>query len=219
MAKPAELAAAFAICARSVKLDDLEIDILSRTVAVARNEDARQQPAMLSADRRRFMKAGELKGKAVVSMADGVQVGRVEDILFDTTALRVAALVLTTTGGRSILPFAAVRSLGADAVTVESATATQPAAAQGEAGNLLRALADLTGLKVVNGEGAYLGDVRDVTIEQATGALTELEAHHGGMLGMGGTTARVPASAIRGIGPELITVDMPAPTGDQATTS
>src|SRR4029450_4367846 len=62
--------------------------------------------------RRRFMKAGELKGKAVVSMADGVQVGRVEDILFDTPALRVAALVLTTTGGRSILPFAAVRSLG-----------------------------------------------------------------------------------------------------------
>jgi hypothetical protein len=50
MAKPAELAAPFAICARSVKLDDLEIDILSRTVAVARNEDARQQPAMLSAD-------------------------------------------------------------------------------------------------------------------------------------------------------------------------
>jgi sporulation protein YlmC with PRC-barrel domain len=131
------------------------------------------------------MKASELKGKAVVSMVDGVQIGRVEDVLFDTTALRVAALVLTTTGGRSILPFAAVRSLGADAVTVESATDTQPAAAQGEAGNLLRALGDLTGLKVVNGEGVTLGDIRDVTIEQANGALTELEAHSGGMLGMG----------------------------------
>ena len=65
------------------------------------------------------MKASALKGKAVVSMVDGVQIGRVEEVLFDTTALRVAALVLTTTGGRSTLPFAAVRSLGADAITVE----------------------------------------------------------------------------------------------------
>ena len=132
-------------------------------------------------------------------MADGVQIGRVEDVLFDTTALRVAALTLTTTGGRSVLPFAAVRSLGADAVTVESATATQAAADQTGAGNLLRSLADLIGLKVVNGEGAYLGDVRDVTIEQASGALTELEAHSGGMLGLGGTGVTIPASAIRGL--------------------
>ena len=96
------------------------------------------------------MKASALKGKAVVSMVDGIQIGRVEDVLFDTAALKVAALVLTTSGGRSILPFTAVRTLGADAVTVESATATQPAATQGDANNLLRALGDLTGLKVVN---------------------------------------------------------------------
>jgi sporulation protein YlmC with PRC-barrel domain len=56
------------------------------------------------------MTASELKNKAVVSMADGVQIGRVEDVLFDTAALGVAALVLTTTSGRSVLPFAAVRS-------------------------------------------------------------------------------------------------------------
>src|SRR5947209_18377056 len=93
-----------------------------------------------------LMKASELKNKAVVSMADGVQIGRVEDVLFDTAALRVAALALSTTGGRSVLPFAAVRSLGADVVTVESATATQAAADQAGAGNLLRTLADLIGL-------------------------------------------------------------------------
>src|ERR1700694_3404582 len=161
------------------------------------------------------MKASALKGKAVVSMADGVQIGRVEDVLFDTAALRVPALVLTTTGGRSVLPFSAVRSLGADAVTVESASATQATADQGGAGNVLRALGDLTGLKVVNGAGAYLGDVRGVMIEQASGALTELEAHSGGMLGLGGTGVTVPAAAIRGIGPELITVDMPVPSSEE----
>jgi sporulation protein YlmC with PRC-barrel domain len=166
------------------------------------------------------MKASSLKGKAVVSVADGVQIGRVEDVLFDTAALRVAALTLSTTGGQSVLPFAAVRSLGADAVTVETATATQAAVIQPGAGNpLLRALGDLTGLKVVNGEGVYLGDIRDVTIDRASGALTELEAHSGGVLGLGGTSVTVPASTIRGIGPELITVDMPPPVTDEGHTS
>jgi sporulation protein YlmC with PRC-barrel domain len=164
------------------------------------------------------MKASVLKNKAVVSMADGVQIGQVEDVLLDTAALRVAALVLTTTGGRSVLPFAAVRSLGADAVTVESATATQ-AADQAGASNLLRSLGDLIGLKVVNGEGAYLGDVRDVTIEKASGALTELEAHSGGMLGLGGSIVTIPASTIRGIGPEMVTVDTLPPSGDETRTS
>ena len=52
IAKPAELAVAFAIAHEHVKLDDLAIDILSGTVAAARNGDARRQAAMLSPDRR-----------------------------------------------------------------------------------------------------------------------------------------------------------------------
>jgi sporulation protein YlmC with PRC-barrel domain len=121
----------------------------------------------------------------------------------------VAALVLTTTGGRSVLPFASVHRIGANAVTVESATAAQAAGSQGGVGNVLRGLRDLIGLKVLSGEGTYLGDVRDVEIDPAGGALAELEAHRGGVLGLGGTSVIVPASAIRGIGPDLVTADMP----------
>ena len=156
------------------------------------------------------MKASALKSMAVVSMADGVRIGRVEDVLFDTVALRIAALTLTTTGGQSILPFSSVRSIGADAVTVESETAAQAAEAQGSGGNVLRGLDDLLGLKIVSGEGNHIGDVREVLVDQASGALTELEAHRGGMLGVGGTSVMIPTSAIRGIGPDLVTADMPA---------
>ncbi|MDQ6669985.1 MAG: PRC-barrel domain-containing protein [Chloroflexota bacterium] len=74
-------------------------------------------------------------------------------------------------------------------------------------------------MKIVNREGAYLGDVREVLIEQASGALTECEAHSGGMLGLGGTSVTVPTVAIRGIGPDLVTVDMPAPSGEEARPS
>jgi sporulation protein YlmC with PRC-barrel domain len=155
------------------------------------------------------MKASALKSMAVISMADGINIGRVEDVLFDTTNLRVAALALTTSGGQSVLPFSSVHRIGADAVTVETAGLAQPAVASAR-GTALRHLSDLIGLKVVNGEGTYLGDVREVLIDQVVGGITELEAHRGGMLGMGGTSVHVRAADIRGIGPDLVTATMPA---------
>jgi hypothetical protein len=45
------------------------------------------------------------------------------------------------------------------------------------------------------------------------------EEHSRGMLGLGGAGVTIPASAIRGIGPELVTADMPAPTGEETRTS
>ncbi|MDQ3809382.1 MAG: PRC-barrel domain-containing protein, partial [Chloroflexota bacterium] len=54
-----------------------------------------------------------------------------------------------------------------------------------------------------------LGDVREVLVDEARGAVTDIEAHQGGILGVGGTTVLIPVSAIRGIGPDLVTADMP----------
>jgi sporulation protein YlmC with PRC-barrel domain len=153
------------------------------------------------------MKASALKSMAVVSMADGLQIGRVEDVLFDTSNLRVAALALTTSGGQSVLPFSSVHRIGTDAVTVETTNAAQAAVATAP-GNALRHLSDMIGLKIVNGEGSYLGDVREVLIDEVVGGIVELEAHRGGMLGLGGTSVRVLASDIRGIGPDLVTANV-----------
>jgi sporulation protein YlmC with PRC-barrel domain len=162
------------------------------------------------------MKASALKDRAVVSLADGTRIGRVSDVLFDTAELRLAALALTTTGGQSILPFAAVRSLGTDAVTVES-TATMQGAAPA-AGNVLRGLGDLVGMKAVNSDGTLLGEVRELEIDQAGGKLVSLEVHHGGVLGLGGTTVTAPVATVRSIGPELVTLDLPATAAEGSTT-
>ena len=163
------------------------------------------------------MKASALKDRAVVSLADGRRIGRVSDVLFDTAELRLAALALTTAGGQSILPFAAVRSLGTDAVTVESAAAMQGAAPA--AGNVLRGLSDLVGMKAVNSDGTLLGEVRELEIDQAGGGLVSLELHRGGVLGLGGTTVTAPVASVRSIGPELVTLDLPAPTTKESTES
>jgi sporulation protein YlmC with PRC-barrel domain len=160
------------------------------------------------------MKASALKDMPVVSMADGTQVGTVADVLLDAASLRVVALLLSAHSGQSLLPFDAIRSIGADAVTIDGAAATRGltgrAAPEGTHG-----LSDVNGLSAVNGAGTLLGSVRELEIEPADGRLIELVVHRGGVLGLGGTSTSVPASAIRGIGAKLVTVDQPpvaAPT-------
>ena len=155
------------------------------------------------------MKASALKDMPVVSMADGTQVGTVADVLLDAASLHVVALLLSAQSGQALLPFGSIRSIGADAVTIDSAAVTQGltgrAAPEGTHG-----LGDLNGLSAVNGEGTLLGAVKEVEIEPAGGRLIELAVHRGGVLGLGGTSTSVLASTIRGIGAKLVTVDLPA---------
>lgn len=151
-----------------------------------------------------------LKGIPVVSVADGTKVGAVQDGLIETGSMRVVTLLLSGAGGAAVLPFASIRSIGQDAVTVDSAAATQGVTGHTTAG-AVRSLKNLTSLKVVNAAGAYLGDVQDVDFGEHDGQVRELVARRGGLLGVGATEVRVPIAAIRGIGPQLVTVDLPSP--------
>lgn len=155
------------------------------------------------------MKAQAIKEMPVVSMGDGTKVGNVQELLFDTAGLRLAALLLTAGGGKSLLPFEAVRSFGNDVITVENVAVTQGTEGNAAA-DAFRALKDLVGLRVINGEGTWLGDVRDFDLAIKDGAIELINVRKGGMLGLGGTTTNIAASAIRGIGPKVITVDTPA---------
>ena len=164
------------------------------------------------------MRAQAIKEMPVVSMADGTKIGNVQELLFDTNMWRLAALLLTAGGGKSLLPFEAVRSFGDDVITVENVTATQGTEGNAAADNL-RGLKDLVGLRVINGEGSWVGDVRDIELAVKDGAVEQISVRKGGMLGLGGTNTSIPASAIRGIGPKVMTVDMPtaAPSAPAAS--
>jgi uncharacterized protein YrrD len=154
------------------------------------------------------MRTSALQGMPVLSLADGARVGNVKEILFDSAHLRVTGLLLAASGGPSVLPFANIRSIGADAVTIESTAATEGVTGRGATSGL-RDLREVTGLPVSSSEGTHLGDVRDVEVAPEDGRLVELVVHKGGVLGLGGTTLTVPAAAIRSIGPKLVTVDLP----------
>ena len=155
------------------------------------------------------MDASLLKNLMVVSVESGASLGMVDDVLFDTEQLRVAALVLRHDGAHLILPFGAVQHIGADAITVADADSAGTAHAEASV-NLMRSLDDLIGLRVLNSEAEDLGDVRSLTIDDETGDLTELAAHSGGMLGLGGSRTVVLVSAIRGIGDDFVTAETSA---------
>lgn len=151
------------------------------------------------------MDAASLKGIAVVSVTEGAKLGRVEVLLFDTQGLRVAAFRAKGDGQAFVVPFEQVKNVGTDAVMVESSQVTQ-AATQGGPFSGLPDLDQLRRLKVVDGNGTFLGTVSHVEFDPVTGRIEGLSAHKGGVLGLGGTTTALGADAIVSVGTELLTV-------------
>jgi len=149
------------------------------------------------------MHSDTLKGIAVVSMTEGSRLGRVEESLFDPQTLHLAALRIKGDSGGFMVPMAQVRSIGTDAVMVESSAATQAA---GTPTNALLGWDDLKKHKVVDEAGALLGTVSNLELDTATGDAVRLVIHKGGVFGLGGETTEVAVGQIKSIGNELITV-------------
>jgi sporulation protein YlmC with PRC-barrel domain len=151
------------------------------------------------------MDAESLKGMPVVSIAEASRLGRVTDVLLETQPLRIGALRATGDQTDFVIPFDQVRTLGADAVMVESSQVTQMASA-GSAFGDLRGLADLKKLKVVDEAGTFLGKIAKIELDPVTGHVARLVARRGGILGVGGSNPTIEVTAIRSVGSEVLTV-------------
>lgn len=155
------------------------------------------------------MKASELDRRPVVSLNEGVKVGEVSDLMLDATHVKVRALVLGGHDGNSVVPFAAVRHIGTDAVTIDDSRIIQAPADNSEITE--RVISTLTGLSVMNQEGVTVGNVDDLEFDEESGQVTALLIHRGGLVGIGGSHESIPAAAIRGVGPQMITIDLTIP--------
>ena len=171
------------------------------------------------------MKAEALHGLPVVSIADGAVVGHVDALYFEPRERRVAVLELVAAGQRARVPFAAVHHVGADAVTIPDIAIVQwlnPTSIGAERAGLLR-LEELAKLRVLDEAGTFLGTVSGVEVDPETGDISEVRAHQGGVLGIGGTTHTIPGEQIRSASAELLVVavreaaapDHPPPGADE----
>lgn len=156
------------------------------------------------------MKVDAFKQLPVLSIGTGAKLGYVDDLLFDTTApLRVAALRVKAEGQHIVVPWSVVGTIGPDAVMVPDDAAAHTTSSESS----LAALPDITAmrtLKVVDEGGTFIGRLKEMDVDPGSGAVTQVEAHTGGMLGLGGTTTTIGASDIHSIGDEVLLVTVVA---------
>ncbi len=154
------------------------------------------------------MKISDLIGKPVVSMADGEKVGVVKDLVIDPEKLHATAFLLGGAPGQGFLPLEAVKSVGADAITIESAHLIKWATGQLSTATG-REACDLKNLTVVDGSGTALGKLLEIYIDLPSGRIVSLHVSGGGVFGIGGHSTDIPAANVRTIGASLITAEPP----------
>jgi sporulation protein YlmC with PRC-barrel domain len=119
-----------------------------------------------------------VKGLPVITMAEGKQIGKIDDLVIDPERKAVGWLRLHSGGmiggERLWVPTAAVHGVGEDAVTINAeADALSPADAP-EALALVKAKRTVIGSKVLTESGERVGEVRDYEFDPDTFALTSL---------------------------------------------
>lgn len=151
------------------------------------------------------MNVDTFKRLPVVSIGTGAKLGYVDDLLFDTSPLRVTALRVKAEGQDIVVPWDVVTTVGPDAIMVPDDAAAHTTSSESGLSSLPDSNA-MRRLKVVDEGGTFSGTLKELEVDPGSGAVTQIEAHTGGVLGLGGTTTTIPAADIRSIGAEVLLV-------------
>jgi uncharacterized protein YrrD len=147
----------------------------------------------------------DLIGMPLVAVDEGKRLGTLRGLEFDGSSGQVQGLYFTGGDGQpdGMLPWSAVRSVGRDAITVESASAVTPGADAAHRGKA----ADVRNRAVVTENGNRLGVVSDYDVDENSGRILTYHVGTGGLLGkLMHTEVAFPQSAIRAFGPDAIVV-------------
>jgi sporulation protein YlmC with PRC-barrel domain len=150
---------------------------------------------------------GDFKDLAVVSVQQAENLGTVEDIQLDVKEHRVAALLLRggLFRGGPMVPWSDVRSVGRDAIMVDTSTS---AVARTDGDSLIR-LDSLRNTQVVGDNGELAGTVVGADVDPESGQILAyiVAAPEGGGLFHQAPRFRVESTAIQAIGPKLVTIN------------
>jgi len=124
-----------------------------------------------------------VKGLPVITMAEGKQIGKVDDLVVDPERKAVSWLRLHSGGmlggERLWVSTAAVHGVGEDAVTINAEADLRAPADAPEAVALVKAKREVIGNKVITENGERVGEVRDYEFDPDTFVLTSLSVPPG----------------------------------------
>jgi sporulation protein YlmC with PRC-barrel domain len=120
-----------------------------------------------------MIRATTLGGRAVVDVDAAEELGKIDKVILDPDARRVAGFVVSRgssflgRGTHLTVPSTAVHAVGPDAITVRGG------AAQADTAPLdgLPCVSDIVGRRVVSRQGRFVGTVRDVLIDAESGRI------------------------------------------------
>lgn len=155
-----------------------------------------------------------LKGLPVITLAEGKQVGKVDDLVVDPERKAVSWLRLHSGGmlggERLWVSVATVHGIGEDAVTINTEADARTPANAAEALTLVKAKREVIGNKVITESGERLGVVRDYEFDPVTFALTSLSVPPG--MNVVGEILVIPGDKVLTIGEDMIVVTADAVT-------
>ena len=155
------------------------------------------------------MNSKQIRGLTVINIADGTQVGTVDQVYLDLAAKQVVGFSITDGvgpfgGGRDNAPTVAasgIHSLGPDALTLDDVAAAHAAWVDENYGSLV-SLDDLAGRKVVTEGGTNVGEVVSLGFDPQTFAITEVEVSPGFLK----TNTHIPLDQLVRIGQDVLVV-------------
>lgn len=122
-------------------------------------------------------------GLQVLTIEQGKKVEDVDDLIYDPSSQKVVALLVSGGGIFSeakVIPFNQIKSIGKDAVIVQSEDVLENASQMGKkvasiAGDGIY----LSKTKVITKEGTNLGEIDDIFFDSQTGKVEEFEVSQG----------------------------------------
>jgi uncharacterized protein YrrD len=150
--------------------------------------------------------AKELRGVAIVDVTGGRRLGRIEEVVVSPDDLRLLGFVIKEGNllkqRELIIRAGHVRSIGADAVTVEGDVA-QDASQQDEAFAEARSGSrPVLGAKAVTEDGTALGEIDDLSLDESEMRVAAVTLR-GGLMGSGDA---ISADRIASVGPDMVVV-------------
>lgn len=145
----------------------------------------------------------------VFSLEEGLQIGRVKELVVDPAGKRIAALVIEQKGWfkeQRFIPYHKVHSVGDDAITIEKTSGVQKAAGLPDIVRLLKDKVKIIGAKIVAENGNVLGFIDEYYVEVDTGNITGLEFSGSLINNVMKGRAFIDISYVRTVGREVIVV-------------
>jgi len=132
-----------------------------------------------------MLKGKSVIGKELLSLAEGVKLDKIHDVVVEPEGRRVVALVVSEGGFMSssrVVPITEVASFGKDAVVIESSGSIISASADPALQEFVEREDKILGKHVYTTTGTDQGAIADIYFEEGTGAVVGYEIT-GGMLG------------------------------------